>query len=237
MNADKQVSVEYATSNGTAGAGTNYVATSGTLTFAPGQFYSQIVVPILGGDSPSAGGTFSIELYWPAQASIGPVSTIQVSIEGVPSAPDPPPVVAGSPITQSPIGTAPSEVGITELLQPLTVGGTHQARRTGTRLAGFQLTFNEALDPVSAGDRSNYTVLDYHRVGRRIVAQSIRLRASYEPSVDTVSLVMIGEHLFRLGGSLALNASRLTGITDPARALLDGNMMFTIPPRTNGIMP
>ena len=68
MNADQQVSVDYATTSGTARAGTNYVATSGTLTFAPGQFYSQIVVPILPGNSQNAGGTFSIALYVAAGA-------------------------------------------------------------------------------------------------------------------------------------------------------------------------
>ncbi len=80
MNAGGQVSVEYSTSSGSAQAGTNYVATSGLLTFAPGQFYSQIVVPILPGNLQDPGGTFSVSLSWPGGASLGPVSTVQVSV-------------------------------------------------------------------------------------------------------------------------------------------------------------
>ena len=81
MNADQQVSVQYATSNGTARAGTNYAATSGTLTFAPGQFYSQIVVAdSRRGTRRSPGGTFSISLFGTAGASIGAISVVQVSI-------------------------------------------------------------------------------------------------------------------------------------------------------------
>jgi hypothetical protein len=41
------VSVHYATANGTATAGADYTATSGTLTFAPGQTSKQVVVPIV----------------------------------------------------------------------------------------------------------------------------------------------------------------------------------------------
>ena len=56
MNAGQQVTVTYSTSNATATAGTNYVSTSGTLTFAPGQFYSEITVPILPGTTKSPAG-------------------------------------------------------------------------------------------------------------------------------------------------------------------------------------
>jgi uncharacterized delta-60 repeat protein len=41
------LSVDYATHDGTALAGTNYTATSGTLTFTPGQVLKSIVVPLL----------------------------------------------------------------------------------------------------------------------------------------------------------------------------------------------
>ena len=41
------VSVNYATSNGTASAGSDYTSTSGTLNFSPGVTSQTIVVPIL----------------------------------------------------------------------------------------------------------------------------------------------------------------------------------------------
>jgi surface-anchored protein len=44
---DGQITVDYATANGTATAGTDYTATSGTLTFADGETMKQITIPIL----------------------------------------------------------------------------------------------------------------------------------------------------------------------------------------------
>jgi hypothetical protein len=47
---DQEVSVNYATADGTATAGTDYVATAGTLTFAPGETTKTIRVEVLGND-------------------------------------------------------------------------------------------------------------------------------------------------------------------------------------------
>ena len=80
MNTDQQVSVDYATTDGTAAAGTNYVATSGVLNFGPGQFDGQIVVPLLAGTAAQPGGTFTVTLSDPSGASVGPTSAVQVTI-------------------------------------------------------------------------------------------------------------------------------------------------------------
>ena len=42
------MTVQYATANGTATAGSDYTATSGTLTFTPGQLTQTVTVPVLG---------------------------------------------------------------------------------------------------------------------------------------------------------------------------------------------
>jgi Bacterial Ig-like domain/Calx-beta domain len=73
----QQVSVDYATSNGTAVAGRDYTATSGVLTFSPGQIFGQIVVPIQPGTS---GGTLSITLSSRTNAAVGPISQFRVTI-------------------------------------------------------------------------------------------------------------------------------------------------------------
>ncbi len=80
MNTAQPVSVDYSTVDGTAVAGTNYVPTSGVLTFQPGQFFSQIVVPLLPGTTEQPGGTFSITLAAPSGATVGPTASFQVTV-------------------------------------------------------------------------------------------------------------------------------------------------------------
>jgi hypothetical protein len=65
-----QVTVNYATSNGTAQAGSDYLSTSGTLTFAPGQTIKQIQVPILGDTTVESDETFTVTLSGAAGAII-----------------------------------------------------------------------------------------------------------------------------------------------------------------------
>ena len=178
MNADQQVSVQYNTANGTAQAGTNYVATTGTLTFDPGQFYSQIVVPILPRGAADPGGTFSISLHSPTGASIGPVGSMQVSINGAPfSPPAQSPGTGGGGSVSGPIGTIPpTEVNIQDIFGTSVVGRTRSTRHIQSRLLGFRLTFNEALDPISAANRANYSLVASRLKHHKIVAQSVPFR-------------------------------------------------------------
>jgi Ca2+-binding RTX toxin-like protein len=64
------VGVNYATSNVTAIAGTDYTATTGTLTFAAGEMLKTIIVPILNDNLNEANETFSINLTTPTNATI-----------------------------------------------------------------------------------------------------------------------------------------------------------------------
>ncbi len=59
---DETVTAAYATSNGTATAGKDYTATSGTLTFAPGQIAKTITVPILGDTTDEDDEQFNLTL-------------------------------------------------------------------------------------------------------------------------------------------------------------------------------
>ena len=56
------VSVTYTTADGTAKAGIDYTATSGTLTFAPGQTIPTFSVPLLGAQPTSSDDAFSLNL-------------------------------------------------------------------------------------------------------------------------------------------------------------------------------
>ena len=64
------VTVDYATSNAGATAGTDYTATSGTLTFAPGETVKNIVVPIIDNATAEPAERFKLTLSNPANATI-----------------------------------------------------------------------------------------------------------------------------------------------------------------------
>ncbi|HEX7832426.1 MAG TPA: Calx-beta domain-containing protein, partial [Thermoanaerobaculia bacterium] len=68
------VTVNYATSNGTAIAGTDYANTSGTLTFAPGVTTQNISVPIIGDTLGDSNETFAVTLTSPSNATLGTAS-------------------------------------------------------------------------------------------------------------------------------------------------------------------
>ena len=65
------VTVDYATSDGTATAGEDYAATSGTLTFAPGDTTMTISVPLLDDSVEDDGETFALTLSNASGASLG----------------------------------------------------------------------------------------------------------------------------------------------------------------------
>jgi hypothetical protein len=64
------VSVSYATADGTAGAGSDYVATSGTLTFAPGQTTRTVLVQTLSDTAAEGSETFVLNLTSPSGATL-----------------------------------------------------------------------------------------------------------------------------------------------------------------------
>ena len=77
------VSVDYASTNGTAIAGSDYTATSGTLTFAAGETNQTIAVPILndGLVEPTVYETFTVTLSNPTNAVLGTrtVATVRIT--------------------------------------------------------------------------------------------------------------------------------------------------------------
>ena len=66
-----QVTVACATQNGTATAGEDYIATSGTLTFAPGQTTHLVTVQVVADDADEIDETFYVNLSNAANATIG----------------------------------------------------------------------------------------------------------------------------------------------------------------------
>src|SRR5262249_20879574 len=65
------VSVPYSTANGSAAAGSDYTATSGTLTFAPGTLSLPINVPVVGDTGAEPDETVTVNLGMPTSAVLG----------------------------------------------------------------------------------------------------------------------------------------------------------------------
>jgi hypothetical protein len=76
------VSVQFATSNGTAIAGTDYTAVTQTLTFGPGQMSQTVTIPILNnGIVESLYQTVNLSLSSPSGGTVGSPATAVLTIK------------------------------------------------------------------------------------------------------------------------------------------------------------
>jgi len=95
------ITVNYATVDGTAKAGSDYTSVSGTLTFAPGQTSKTVQVPINNDTQVNGSRSFTFTLTKPSNATISDASgTMTIRDDDVPS--PPPPVAQQGPPQQVP---------------------------------------------------------------------------------------------------------------------------------------
>jgi hypothetical protein len=74
------ITVNYATSNGTALAGTDYIAATGTLTFTAGSTTAAFTVPILDDALDEPDETIALTLSNPVNATLGPLNLAALTI-------------------------------------------------------------------------------------------------------------------------------------------------------------
>jgi hypothetical protein len=75
------VTVQYATANGTAAAGSDYTAASGTLTFAPGDLTKTLTVPVLGDTLVEPSETFLVNLTNPTNATLADAQAVGTIVD------------------------------------------------------------------------------------------------------------------------------------------------------------
>lgn len=83
----QRITVQYATTDGTAIAGSDYTATTGTLVFNPGVTQRNIRVPILNNNLNEADETYTLKLNAPTNASLGTLQTVTTTLTDTLTAP------------------------------------------------------------------------------------------------------------------------------------------------------
>ena len=143
------LSVDYATSGGTATAGVDYIATSGTLTFSPGDTTATINVPVIGDTMDEPNETFLMTLSNPVNATIAGGGTNPRTATITDNDPAPTVVISNASVTESDTGSNTMSFTVT-LSNPtqtafnLTVNtapGTATAGVDYTSIAGGTLSF------------------------------------------------------------------------------------------------
>jgi hypothetical protein len=196
--------VNYSTANGSAQAGIDYVPTSGTLTFAPGQTVAEFTVPILINPLIAGNETINLSLSSPAGGAIlGSPSTASLVIidDGVDR--------HGPHVTSVKAVAGPK--GVAEVV----------------------VTFDEPLNPASAVNLVNYgysvrTPAHGNKIGTNVYHLVGIRSAGYNPNTLTVTLPLDGSVKAGTPLELMLNAATNVstagvGISDLLGNLLDGN--------------
>lgn len=143
--------VAYATANGTATAGSDYTANSGTLTFSPGQTSKSINVTIIGDINYESDETFAVTLSSPSGITIA-----QGTATGTIANDDSQPSLAINDVSATEGQSGTSQMQFTVTLSGTTSGTTTVAYTTvdGTATAGNDYTANSGTLTFSAGQTS-----------------------------------------------------------------------------------
>jgi hypothetical protein len=168
--------VDYSVQDGTARAGTDFKATSGTLNFAAGQTAKTFTVPLAPGDHFDGTRSANLVLSNPQGASLGyPSAVLDLTADPAPT-PSPAPTAstpAPTPASPTPAPTSPTPT--TQIHAITTPTSVPQPGPTVISVAALKgrrgitevvITFNQALDPGSAQNAANYQVSFPGRMAR-----------------------------------------------------------------------
>jgi len=170
----REVDVDYATSDGTATAGSDYSATSGTLVFAAGETSKQIDVTVTGDLWVESNETLSVTLSSPFNADLGTsVATGTITNDDA----NPKLVVSDVAKLEGNSGTTP--LTFTVAMVPLSISDVtvDYATSGGTATAGSDYTATSGTLTIPAGQASG------------TIAVSVSGDKTYEPN-ETVTLTL-----------------------------------------------
>lgn len=161
------ISVQYATMNGTALAGSDYTAASGTLTFAPGETSKTVTVQVLRDTVAEATEAFTVRLSNPTNATLTKTSatgTIQDDDDVPPPPPPPPPSMTIGDVTVTEGNSGTRNAVFTVRLSKAATGTVtvNYATQNGTALAGSDYTAASGTLTFAPGETSQTIAVAVH---------------------------------------------------------------------------
>ena len=158
------VTVDYATSDGTATAPADYTATAGTLSFAAGTTTGTITVPVIGDLLDEANETFLVSLSNPADALLGDAQATGTIVDD-----DPAPVLSidDASAAEGETGTTPAVFTLSLSAPSGQVVSVAAATTDGTATGGSDYTPGVWTVAFPAGDTAETLMVAVH--GDRVV--------------------------------------------------------------------
>ncbi len=190
------VTIHYATADGTAKAGVNYTATSGTLTFLAGETSKTIVIPVRQDGAITDALGFTLNLSSPGGgALLGQPNSVKVSVVNVDR----------------------------DLIAPKVTGV--QAVTANGKITGFLISFSEAMDSAKAGDLRNYAIAVSGRdLARPTADAGLTLAgATYLPGQNAVRIDLFQAQPLNRFYKITVNGSTATAPADKYGNVLDGD--------------
>lgn len=191
-------SVSYATADGSARAGTDYLATSGTLEFADGQASRSFSIALASTNRFDGPRTVLISLTGAKGATLGTSSATLTLTADHPAVVTP--VLASTPVpttpSPAPVTASPAPTVMTPT-QPITTNPVVQTVRIENspgRSSRLVVTLTGTVDPAMAADPSHYNVIIPSVSGARHAAFAGRLltvkSVSYNAATHTATLTL-----------------------------------------------
>lgn len=156
-SSSQAVTVHYATANGTALAGSDYSAISGTITFAPGETFRTVAVPVLRDTVAEPTETFSLVLNNASGATLARSSAI-ATIQDDDNATIPPPSVSigNVSLSEGNSGTKTARFTVTLSAAASSPVSVVYSTANGTAIAGSDYTANSGALTFAPGEVSKF---------------------------------------------------------------------------------
>ena len=203
-NTELAASVDYSINDGSARSGQDFIGTSGTLNFAPGDTSQEITVNILNDNFAETDESFSLAIGNPTDSVLGNIRTAIITIED------------NDLITENTLAFSQAEYSINEA----------ENRATITVIRTGNLNQTVSVDYATSDD--------YARAGLDYSAVSGTLTFNPEETTQTFSIPLLDDTLPEFNEALTVNLSNAVGIDlglqNTARVIIeeDDELPFTI---------